>query len=252
MRVIHQIYWDIDTIGLLTNQLSTEEHKHWMPQLFIGLEDDVELIVRNQVIHGHCIIVDKNVPHQFSTNGKLYLSIVIEPASPFCQHLEGAYGRDGYVVYDEVDVIKGAANQLLIQNTKENYRQLIQNIYELAGYARQVHQFDQRIQDIFTFLDTCTCENHTLEKLAQHVFLSESRLSHLFKQEVGLPLKEFIILHQVERAVQEINDGKSITEAAQLAGFNSSAHFASTVKKMMGMPITKSLQDSVFLKVYAM
>ena len=83
-----------------------------------------------------------------------------------------------------------------------------------------------------------------------NVFLSSSRLSHLFKEQTGIPLKSYIILHQMERAFDELFAGKNITESSMIAGFDSPSHFASTVKKMMGMTVSLSLKDSEFLKVY--
>lgn len=86
--------------------------------------------------------------------------------------------------------------------------------------------------------------------LADNVFLSSSRLSHLFKEQTGIPLKSYIILHQMERAFDELFAGRNITEASMIADFDSPSHFASTVKKMMGMTVSLSLKDSEFLKVY--
>ena len=39
-------------------------------------------------------------------------------------------------------------------------------------------------------------------------------------------------------------------EAALNAGFDSPSHFASTVKRMMGLPARSTVKDSEFLKVY--
>ena len=64
-----------------------------------------------------------------------------------------------------------------------------------------------------------------------------------------MPLKSYIMLHQVERAFIKLLCGKNITEAALEAGFDSSSHFSATVKRMMGIPASLSTKDSVFLKV---
>ncbi len=103
---------------------------------------------------------------------------------------------------------------------------------------------------LFQLLDTCNCNNHTISNFADKVALSFSRLSHLFKEQIGIPLKSYILLHQMERAFQELLTGKSVTGATLPAGFDSPSHFAGTVKRMMGMPVSLSLKDSEFLKVY--
>jgi methylphosphotriester-DNA--protein-cysteine methyltransferase len=72
----------------------------------------------------------------------------------------------------------------------------------------------------------------------------------LFSEEVGIPLKKYLSLHQLERAFEKILKGKSITDAAMEADFDSPSHFAFTVKKMMGLPARNTVKNSEFLKVY--
>lgn len=80
-------------------------------------------------------------------------------------------------------------------------------------------------------------------------FRSQSRLSHLFKEQIGIPLKSYIQFHQMKQAFLALLHGKSITEAAMATNFDSPSHFAAVAKKMMGMSARTSLKDSVFLKV---
>lgn len=76
-------------------------------------------------------------------------------------------------------------------------------------------------------------------------------LSHLFREQTGVSLKSYILLHQMEKAFIELLNGATITQAAMEAGFDSPSHFAATVKRMMGMPARLSLKDSRFLKVHS-
>lgn len=66
---------------------------------------------------------------------------------------------------------------------------------------------------------------------------------------MGVPLKSYIQFHQMQTAFLALLNGKNITEAAMLAGFDSPSHFATVTKKMMGMPASISVKNSVFLKV---
>ena len=83
-------------------------------------------------------------------------------------------------------------------------------------------------------------------------------LDKITYQKINLPcdkigmitLKNYLTLHQLERAFQDLLAGKRITEAALNAGFDSPSHFASTVKRMMGLPARSTIKDSEFLKVY--
>ena len=99
-------------------------------------------------------------------------------------------------------------------------------------------------------LGNCSCTDHSVDHFAEELHLSSSRLSHLFSEQVGITLKDYLLLHQLERVFQDILSGRKITDAAMDAGFDSPSHFASTVKRLMGLPARSTIKDSEFLKVY--
>src|SRR3954464_4812920 len=76
---------------------------------------------------------------------------------------------------------------------------------------------------------------HGLPSLAGHAGLSPSRFLHLFKAETGVPLRRYRIWNRMGAAVRACGAGSSLTEAAHVAGFASSAHFSSAFRDMFGM-----------------
>lgn len=69
--------------------------------------------------------------------------------------------------------------------------------------------------------------------------LSESRLAHLFRAEVGLTFRAYARWFQLGRAARAIAVGKSLTEAAHSAGFSDLAHFTRTFVAMFGLAPTE-------------
>lgn len=252
MRNINKIYWQADKIGLITNHLEADTHSHWMLQLFIGIEADVEIVVNGKFVKCHCIVVDKNVPHSFSAGKKVFYSAIIEPASVYAKQLTARMNNDGYWVCNKnnIEELKQQGKSLIQQSNVEQYLKFIETLNNYLDISTKQKQYDDRIATLLQLLDTCHCNNHTISNLADTVALSSSRLSHLFKEQIGIPLKSYILLHQMECAFRELLAGKSVTEAAMSAGFDTPSHFAATVKRMMGMPVSLSLKDSEFLKVY--
>lgn len=254
MKVINKIFWDTDKISMITNHLDADTHRHLMLQLFVGVDDYVEIIINGIQIKCDVIVINKNVSHSFSTNGKLYFSSIIDPTSVYGKELVDKMGKRDFLIYEQIhkyelsSQVKELLNSTNIEQYKHFYKYLL-NCLELTMYK---YTYDERISSVFQLLDinTCKCNDHSIKYLADNVFLSSSRLSHLFKEQTGIPLKSYILLHQMERAFDELFAGKNITKASMIAGFDSPSHFASTVKKMMGMPVSLSLKDSEFLKVY--
>ncbi len=77
------------------------------------------------------------------------------------------------------------------------------------------------------------------DTVPQRLFLSKSRFLHLFKEEVGIDLKNYLLLKRMEKVYRAvIQKHMRITEAAIMAGFSSSSHFAEACKKHYGISLT--------------
>jgi len=79
-----------------------------------------------------------------------------------------------------------------------------------------------------------TGENAGLAELAARVGLSEGRLAHLFRRNVGIPMRQYRLWLRLGQAVRSISRGRSLTEAAHMAGFSDSAHFCRICRRMFG------------------
>jgi len=77
-----------------------------------------------------------------------------------------------------------------------------------------------------------------IEEIAREYGLSESRLSHAFKDSEGISLKGYLTIARMKYAYKLVVEGKSKTYAALEAGFASPAHLAYICKKQMGISIT--------------
>ncbi len=77
-----------------------------------------------------------------------------------------------------------------------------------------------------------------LRDLAAAVHLSESRLSHLFAQDLGITFRAYVRWLRLLRATAAVAQGESLTEAAHLAGFTDSSHLTRTCRRTFGGPPT--------------
>lgn len=73
---------------------------------------------------------------------------------------------------------------------------------------------------------------------AAGVYLSPSRLRHLFVEQTGLAFKTYMLWQRLMRALEAYAEGKSLTESAHHAGFADSAHFSRVFKRYFGLPAT--------------
>lgn len=72
--------------------------------------------------------------------------------------------------------------------------------------------------------------------LAERAGVSESRLRHLFKDQIGIPIRRYVLWIRLRRVIEDALEGYTLTEAAHASGFSDSAHFTRTFKAMFGIP----------------
>lgn len=252
---MNRIYWDRDKISILTDQIEAIEHKHYAIQLFLSIGRHLDLYVSGKLVAGKCVIINRNVNHIFSTGNELHFSMIIEPASSMAKQLEMRMNGNDFSILDNfgIEKIQNAVFDLAYckqDNEIKHYQYLIDTLYDTIKLDRKIKVYDDRIREVLDYTEKCDCSVHAISFLANMVSLSSSRLSHLFREQVGIPLKSYIQFHQMQKAFFALLSGKNITEAAMSANFDSPSHFAAVAKRMMGMPASLSSKNSVFLKVY--
>lgn len=249
---MNKIYWDKDKITIITDQLEAIEHKHWTLQLFFGMEKDLDVYVSEKKLTSKCVLVNQNIVHRFSAANYLHISMIFEPTSVVAKHLSNIIkGKDYHIFSGEQECeIERLGYKLLHDDNVEDYNTFVQILYDYLGIPVKERIYDHRIKELMHHIDHCDCNEHSIAYFSEKVSLSPSRLSHLFKEQVGIPLKSYIQLHQLQKAFNEMLNGRSVTEAAMRASFDSPSHFAAVTKKVMGTPASISLKNSVFLKVF--
>ena len=75
-----------------------------------------------------------------------------------------------------------------------------------------------------------------IEDVAQKSFVSPTQLSRLFKRYCGTTVTKYITSKRITEAKKLLANGKSVTEAAFMCGFNDYASFIRTFKKGVGGP----------------
>lgn len=246
-----KVFWDKDNIAFISNQVNATEHAHCVLQGFLSFDEPLQITVSDKLIQGKCIVVNKNVKHVFSSNNKTSFSILIEPSSSFANDLIAKMNGDYLICEkDSISILQQKAARLVEATDKQQYISFVRDFAEFLGSDRKTQLLDARIVELMELLQNCDCYDHAIENFANRVSLSSSRLSHLFREQIGVPLKSYILFHQLEKAFAAVFNGQNITEAAMSAGFDSPSHFAATVKKWMGTPVSALIKDSEFLKVF--
>lgn len=91
-------------------------------------------------------------------------------------------------------------------------------------------------------------EMPTVPDLAAAVFLSPSRLMHLFSEQMGLPIRRYALWQRMTAALRHLARGQTLTYAALEAGFSDAPHFSRTFRQMFGTAPSTLFKNSRFIQ----
>lgn len=237
----------------ISDRIEADCHKHWLLQMFLSSHKNLNIEVNGQRIFCNAILVNIDTPHMFYTEGESHFTMLIDPTTELGCMMRGLLMNHPFYIFphEETIVMQRAFKEASIQNRNADFLSLVQSIILQFTY-NDVVNFDNRVMKVLSLLNDRVYEEkfHGIKYFSKEAGLSESRLSHLFKEETGVPLKSYIVLSKLQRAYESIFNGQPITTAALNAGFDSPSHLAYTNKMMTGMSATNIIKDSEFLKAY--
>jgi AraC-like DNA-binding protein len=133
----------------------------------------------------------------------------------------------------------------------ESAYQLTQTIVRKFIPAPQKAPPDERIQQVCGQIKTnITIQvSPKLDALAAHVAFSPGRLMHLFKEEMGLTVRRYILWQRKLLAMKRLALGDIITTTAHTAGFADFAHLTRTYRQLSGVSPSEIWQNCRFVQV---
>jgi AraC-like DNA-binding protein len=237
----------------ISDSIEADCHKHWLLQMFLSSHKDLNIEINGQRIPCGAILVNIDTPHIFNTEGEPHFTMLIDSTTELGRMLRGLLMDQPFYVFphEETIVMQQTFKEVSLEKSHDAFISFVQSILLRFDYS-DVENFDNRVMKVLNLLNECVHEDefHQIKYFSEKTGLSESRLAHLFKEETGIPLKSYIVLHKLQKAYDAIFNGETITTAALNAGFDSPSHLAYTNKMMTGMSATNIIRDSEFLKAF--
>ena len=242
--------WDGGFLLLGRSVGETPVHDHHAVQIVISSTEPVAVSDKDGVWReGFGVIVKPDVSHGFNGRGAFGAMIFIDPEAT-----EGMWLRS--FLKEPISVVPLSR----IQSCREALMNFIERPFEAldaAGLTRYCVQalcagalpnrrLDTRITQVLESIRASDNLRMPLADVAASVFLSPSRFAHLFKQQVGLPYRRYVLWRKLARAMLEIGRDVSIAEAAQLADFADAAHLTRTFQQMFGTSPSALMRGEFF------
>ncbi len=238
----------------LAQGVIAEGHAHYNASLIVSGDHPFEIRTPEGSRKTLAALVSPNVYHELRAESSRMVILQIDPMSAEYAAVAERFGKAGICDVERPPEIPAAIDAISpdCPSALAFVRMLLE---KTAGYVERPHRKDERVERLVRLLkDHITDdmpENVSVDEAARHVGLSADRLMHLFKEEMGLPIRRYVLWLKLRRAVMVMRTEKiRMTEAAHAAGFSDSAHMSRTFKEMFGIPPSFFFANERFVQVH--
>ena len=234
-------------------------HDHF--ELLLPLTSPGNIFVNDQVYplrRGTLYLIGENTLHRTIATGfharyvlhisRKALSQLSTPQTDFTQVAQDSFRRVNLNVEEMTEIIE--LFQALERNKNDgsfgsDINQTIALLNLLVRVAPTLHAATAgepirnkdflRVAPILDYIRDNLSEPLTLDQIAGRFFISKHYLCRIFKSATGFSVMEYIIYSRVLRARQLLQEGVSVQQAGELAGFSDNSHFIRTFGHLTGL-----------------
>jgi AraC family transcriptional regulator len=167
-------------------------------------------------------------------------TLFVEPELREGRVLAERYLRNGIANVDRSSVeavVRELRTAVLERRGRETIVALARHIVQsMTQHSEPSVTSDERILSAVKYVNEHLSAPLTLKQVAAVAHLSPSRFRHLFAEQTGMGLRQYILWRRFVSVWEHRMNGASLSMAAHAAGFADSAHLARTSRRMIGIP----------------
>lgn len=199
------------------------------------------------------IAVAPNVQQQMDCRGHRVAILQIDPETDAYARMARLFAQHGPLVElpeTTVERLAAAARALQEGADFDPTRLWSEVLDQVAGAWQMPARTDARVVQVLDIIKREFPVAPTVAELAAAVGLSPGRLIHLWKAEVGLSLRRYVLWLRLRHVVSRVSIGDSLTDAAHEAGFADSAHLSRTFSAMFGLPLSRLFGPAARVRLF--
>lgn len=231
-----------DHIMMRAEYRTPDPHSHLAVHFIAGLDGPVHCVVSGDSFDADAVFIASDVVHTAYAETGDMLVFLFDTAGSIAEEAQKQYlcGRP-YCCVDKKIVEK--LREIWKSNSPAQADSLITKLLGLDTVGNTLR--DERISQVLEYLRSLDeVPEDITAQLCTKVCLSPSRLSHLFKENVGISLHRYLAMDKMRKGYIHFQKYGNITEASMRAGFDSPSHFAATCKRMFGISFSEFVKGS--------
>ncbi len=225
-------------------------HSHHAIQIFVAIDGKGAIRQTGEPwSEARGLIVRPDVEHSFDARGATGAMLFVDPES-----IEGAWLQTA--VAEDITLVPDARVEACVPALRAFLERPLEGL-EVADLIRHcvrsfcagvppTRRLDARIASVLVAIRESDDLRMSLEAAAELVHLSPGRFTHLFKEEIGLPFRRYMLWRKVTRAMLAIGKERTLAAAAQKGDFADAAHLTRTFYQMFGIPPSVMMRGEFF------
>jgi AraC family transcriptional regulator len=241
--------WDGGFLAIGRSEGVVPPHAHHAFQLVIAIDGEVAVKgTRGEWRSGRGLVVPPDVEHSYDGRGAVGAMLFVDPESREGVWLRSTFRRE--IAFVPAERVAPYADELrtFLEQPHESMgiRPLIlQCVQAMCAGAPPARKLDERVTKVLQEIRVSEDLRISLESAAASVHLSEGRFAHLFKQQVGLPFRRYMLWRKLARAIVAIGRERTLAAAAHAADFYD-AHLTRTFHQMFGIAPSVMMRGEFF------
>lgn len=144
---------------------------------------------------------------------------------------------------EEYVVNRVPESDLMIRTYMIQFLVKLNSAFSEIGVSQSlVKRSNPKIERIIEYINENISEDISLDALAETVYINKYYMCHMFKDTVGLSVKEYVNTRRIAEAKKLLSAGGDFTSICFKCGFNDYSTFYKTFKKFTGMSPRKFLK----------
>lgn len=231
-------------------------HSHHAVQVIFNRRGQFRLGLDDRVIECGGVVINSDVPHQLLSSDPSQVHLLIDHETAMARAIKQAQLGNAKIKILDNDLLASLQACLDFPDPAPESCAGARAVFgkivaALAGSPEeQPLEIEPRIRKTLQLLQRdYLSQTLVTADLARDVCLSQGRLMHLFTEQIGIPVRRYVLWMRAMSAFQFALAGEPLTEAAHRAGFADSAHLSRTFRSLYGITLSSILKNSRFVQV---
>ena len=229
---------------------ATEQHAHHAFQFVVHAGPPCVVDGERRALPGPVVVLEPDSPHAFVDHRDHVLIVFVDPESNAGRRLttHRAVATENGETHPVLRIV-GALRPENWSRAEETVRRVLDAVSDSPIEQSMSWWRHPAVDAALLRLPSLVDEGAIdVAALADEVGISVSRLTHVFSEEIGVPIRSYARWLRLVSAIEHLASGRSITEAAHDAGFADAAHFTRTFRAMFGLSPSEAIGLGTWLR----